>query len=79
MGIDATLTVNPQLDPTRYIVSDPPFLAGTKKDGAITEVWVDEGLAYFSYVSPCVPGDIFELQPEAPSSPDATVTPPSSL
>lgn len=77
MGIDATLTVNSELKPTRYIVSDPPFLAGTNEDGAITEIWIDEGLAYFSYVSPCVPGDIFELQPEVKSSPE-TITPPSS-
>ncbi|MEV7756871.1 hypothetical protein AB0O16_03985 [Microbacterium sp. NPDC089180] len=78
LGIHATLTVNSELQPTRYIVSDPPFLAGANEDGAITEIWVDEGLAYFSYVSPCVQGDIFKLQPELNSSREATISPPSS-
>lgn len=78
LGVDATLTVNTELDPTRYIVSDPPFLAGTHKDGAITDLWVGTGLANFGYVSPCVPGDIFELQPLRTFSPAPTVTPPSS-
>ncbi|OZD43205.1 hypothetical protein CH252_25615 [Rhodococcus sp. 06-1477-1B] len=78
LGVDATLTVNTDLQPTRYIVSDPPFLAGTHEDGAITDLWVGEGLADFGYVSPCVPGDIFQLQPSKTFAPEPSVTPPSS-
>lgn len=77
LGVKATLTVNTDLEPTRFIVSDPPFLTGTHEDGAITDLWIGEGIADFGYVSPCVPGDIFELQPSQSSS-TPTLTRPSS-
>lgn len=76
-GVNAEITVNQDLDPVRYILSDPPFLSGVNDDGSITDLWVGRGVANFGYVSPCVPGDIFELQPSQSSS-TPTVTPPSS-
>lgn len=78
LGVDAQIVVNEDLDPVRYILSDPPFLGGVHEDGSITDLWVGSGIANFGYVSPCVPGDIFELQPSRTFSPAPTVTPPSS-
>lgn len=78
LGVDAEIFVNRDLDPVRYILSNPPFMSGVNDDGSITDLWVGTGIANFGYVSPCVPGDIFELQPQMTFSPEPPVTPPSS-
>lgn len=61
LGIDAKIAVNNDLDPARYILSDPPFRTGVNKDGSFYDLELGAGIANFSYTSPCVPGDIFEL------------------
>lgn len=53
--------------PPRLILSDPPYLTGTRPDGSYYSLMVGDGLAYFTGTSPCVPGDIDELYPESPS------------
>lgn len=61
LGVDAATAVNRDLDPVRYILSDPPFLQGVREDGSISSLWLGTGIANFGYVSPCVPGDVFLL------------------
>lgn len=77
IGVDAQLSIDEQLNPVRYILSDPPYLSGVNPDGSLTQLWLGAEFANFSYTSPCVVGDIFELQPSQTSS-TPTVTPPSS-
>lgn len=77
-GVHAETAVDTTLDPVRYILSDPPYLAGVNPDGSLSDLWIGTGIVKFSYVSPCVPGDIFELQPQLTSSPEPTVIPPST-
>ncbi|WP_353664397.1 hypothetical protein [Microbacterium sp. che218] len=78
IGVDAQLSIDEQLNPVRYILSDPPYLSGVNPDGSLTQLWLGADFANFSYTSPCVVGDIFELQPRGGSSSTPTVTPPSS-
>lgn len=61
LGVDAAPAVNSDLDPVRYILSDPPFLQGVKQDGSTSSLWLGTGIANFGYVSPCIPGDVFLL------------------
>lgn len=78
LGVHAETAVDTTLDPVRYILSDPPYLSGVNSDGSLSDLWIGTGIVNFSYVSPCVPGDIFELQPQMTSTPEPTVTPPST-
>ena len=59
--------------PGTYVVSDPPFLQGSKQDGTLTRLQFSATSAGLQVLSPCVEGDLTEL-----SSPQPTPTPPSS-
>lgn len=72
LGISARAEPVPD-KPGTYVISDPPFLQGSKQDGSLTQLQVSATFSGLQVLSPCVAGDLAQL-----NSPQPTLTPPSS-
>ncbi len=60
-GHDVRVERDTNLTPPRWILSDPPYLTGTRADGSYYTLDVSESAVYFRADSACVPGDILRL------------------
>ncbi|MFF1573610.1 hypothetical protein ACFVWR_12730 [Leifsonia sp. NPDC058292] len=60
-GHDVEVLFDSAVAPSRYILSDPPWMSGSSRDLPLIQFTISDNFATFSGTSRCVPGDEGEL------------------